>query len=263
MGYGRLEAKVFKIEPADFPHILINPQRHGRELSGIDIQCRIAWLFGVRVLKVPDSGPKRKLLDATERLVVEKGFDLVSVRDITGAAKANVAAVNYHFGSREDLFDLVSQHIMEPLNDERRKALDAAGTKPTVKDMIAAYVTPLFTTAERLEMEISFFLKLVGRVLVLPDAGLFPALAAERAEVNGSFLDALLKLSTKSPADKLAAEWRFFEAGLSQALLTLSPDDDIRVLLDWWATFGANGFGGVEAAKKPNKDDSQGMLFDF
>jgi len=65
----------------------------------------------MRVTKVPESGPKRSLLDATERLVVEKGFDLVSVRDITGAIKANVAAVNYHFGSREALMDVVMSHF--------------------------------------------------------------------------------------------------------------------------------------------------------
>ena len=43
------------------------------------------------------------LLDAARRLVVERGYAGASVRELTAAAGANLAAVNYHFGSRERL----------------------------------------------------------------------------------------------------------------------------------------------------------------
>ena len=71
------------------------------------------------------------MLDAAERLVAAKGFDSVSIRDITGAVKANVAAVNYHFGSRESLLDLVITHVLEPLCAER--SADTAGGKGSVR----------------------------------------------------------------------------------------------------------------------------------
>ena len=49
----------------------------------------------------PDDGQgtRERILKAAEALFAERGFETVSLRDITGAADANVAAVNYHFGS--------------------------------------------------------------------------------------------------------------------------------------------------------------------
>ena len=56
---------------------------------------------------------KGRILEATERLLAEHGFESVSLRDITTAAEVNVAAVNYHFGSKEKLFEAVSQVVAE------------------------------------------------------------------------------------------------------------------------------------------------------
>lgn len=235
----------------------------------VDIHSRIAWLAGVRVPKIPDSGPKKKLLDATERLVVEKGFDLVSVRDITGACKANVAAVNYHFGSREGLMDLVALHIMVPVNEERIKALEAAvlaagGNPSPVEDLVAAYVSPLFACAARLEMELHFFLKLAGRVLIRTDADLFPSLASDRAVVSARFQEALSKSLPKSPAGELEASWSFFASGLGQTLATLSEQCDPFEQSAHWINFGARGLGSSkEKTAKPKKGDNQAMLFEL
>lgn len=211
----------------------------------------------MRVLKVPDTGPKRKLLDAAERLVVEKGFDLVSVRDITGAVKANVAAVNYHFGSREGLMDLVAFRVMNPLNEERVKALAATGKTVPIGEIVAAYVRPLFATADLLEMDIGFFLKLAGRVSVLPDSSLIPSLLAERNSVTDRFLEEL----SKSGAELIPSAWRFFEAGLAQSLLTTPKSADPSALTNHWIAFATRGLG-TESAK-PEKKDAQGMLFDL
>ncbi|MEO8616967.1 MAG: helix-turn-helix domain-containing protein, partial [Luteolibacter sp.] len=61
----------------------------------------------MRELTIPESGPKRTLLNAAEQLFATKGFESVSVRDVTQSVKMNVAAVNYHFGSREQMLSLV------------------------------------------------------------------------------------------------------------------------------------------------------------
>ena len=55
-------------------------------------------------------GTRERILSAAEALFAERGFDTVSLRDITGAADANVAAVNYHFGSKDKLIDAVIEH---------------------------------------------------------------------------------------------------------------------------------------------------------
>ena len=224
--------------------------------------------MAVRVLKLPESGPKRKLLDATERLIVEKGFDLVSVRDITGAVKANVAAVNYHFGSREELMDLVALRVMEPLNEERTKALETAERQrvektASVEDIVAAYVRPLFTTATRLGMEVPFFLKLAGRVLVLSDAEIFPPLSSERTALTHRYIEVISGAFPKSRSAEIGLAWRFFEAGLGQSLLNLRENQDPTEQSNHWIAFGSRALGISKEAPQPKKDTSQGMLFDF
>ena len=78
----------------------------------------------MRDFTIPESGAKRKLLDAAELLFAEKGFEAVSVRDITQLAKTNIAAVNYHFGSRDHLLTLVMMRYMTPVTEERLVRLD-------------------------------------------------------------------------------------------------------------------------------------------
>jgi AcrR family transcriptional regulator len=47
---------------------------------------------------------KERILNEAEVLFAEKGFDAVSVREITTAAECNLAAMNYHFGHKKDLY---------------------------------------------------------------------------------------------------------------------------------------------------------------
>jgi len=60
-----------------------------------------------------------RLLDVAERLFCEKGFDGTSVRDITSQAKCNVAAVNYYFGGKENLYNKVFHRRMRTLCEVR------------------------------------------------------------------------------------------------------------------------------------------------
>jgi AcrR family transcriptional regulator len=210
----------------------------------------------MRDLKVPESGPKRKLLDATERLVMEKGFDLVSVRDITGAIKANVAAVNYHFGSREGLMDLVMLHVMEAVNAARVEALENAArpysaeatkdrleSRGPVEEIVAAYVNSVLVAADRVEMDPPFFLKLAGRVMVFPTALMSQALAAGRKQMNDLYLKALAGAVPQMAAADLESAWAFLDAGLGQSLVNLREDLTPSVQAQDWIRFGSRGFG--------------------
>ncbi len=208
--------------------------------------------MGVRVTKVPETGAKRTMLDAAERLVAVKGFDSVSIRDVTGAAKANVAAVNYHFGSREGLLALVMTHILEPLCAERIALLEAAGKQASVEDAVAAYVNALEPAAARIGMDGPLFFRLAGRILCLPDEALPEAMENARREVTRRFMAPLGK--------ELAADWGFFESGIAQSLVAHADDRNIAALMEQWIAFGVRGLGG--AAGKP-KNDPQGLLFDF
>jgi len=59
---------------------------------------------------------KTRILDAAEKLFGKNGFDATSLRDITTEADVNLAAVNYHFQSKDSLIDAVIARRIEPLN---------------------------------------------------------------------------------------------------------------------------------------------------
>lgn len=91
---------------------------------------------------------RERLLDAAERHFSEHGFDGSSLREITAAAGANLAAVSYHFGSKEDLFVAVVARRVEPINAERTRLLDEAerraeGRALSVETILEAVISPV------------------------------------------------------------------------------------------------------------------------
>src|SRR5512134_142774 len=68
---------------------------------------------------------KTRILDAAEELFMEHGFEATSLRSLTASAGVNLAAVNYHFGSKEELFQAVLTRRLDPMNLERIDLLTA------------------------------------------------------------------------------------------------------------------------------------------
>jgi AcrR family transcriptional regulator len=92
------------------------------------------------------SDTKQRILDAAERLFATEGFDGTSMRSVTAAAGANLAAVNYHFGSKAALFEAVVARIFGPVNARQLDLLDAleAGPgEPSVEELLEAFMSPL------------------------------------------------------------------------------------------------------------------------
>jgi AcrR family transcriptional regulator len=94
-----------------------------------------------------DSGDtKMKLFEVAEQLCAAKGLQAVSVRDITSAANANVAALNYHYGSKDDLLYEIFRTRTYELNRERFRLLDEAlqnsVKKPSVRGILKALFAP-------------------------------------------------------------------------------------------------------------------------
>jgi AcrR family transcriptional regulator len=112
---------------------------------------------------------KQRLLDAAERLFAQAGFHATSLRAVTGAAGANLAAVSYHFGSKEGLMEAVIDRRLTPLNAQRTAALDAAlaaaeaeGRRPAVHEILRAFIEP---TLRFRHGESCDFIALVGRMV--------------------------------------------------------------------------------------------------
>ncbi len=72
---------------------------------------------------------RENLLDVAEGLFCENGFDGTSVRDITSRAKCNVAAVNYHFGGKENLYYEVFHRHMRTLCETRIESIKRVMSK--------------------------------------------------------------------------------------------------------------------------------------
>ena len=64
-----------------------------------------------------DLETRERLLKAAERLFAERGFKKVTVRDICRTARANVAAVNYHFGDKDGLYREVLRSAIDVVRE--------------------------------------------------------------------------------------------------------------------------------------------------
>ncbi|MFI6944438.1 TetR/AcrR family transcriptional regulator [Streptomyces sp. NPDC050422] len=113
------------------------------------------------------------LLDAAERLFLEKGYEQVSVRGINAAAGMNPAAVNYHFGTKPDLAAALLERRLGPLWADPLVAMErqlAEGRPPRVEELADLLVRPLdeLTRRPRGRMLMHLLARLVLRRRELP-----------------------------------------------------------------------------------------------
>ncbi len=96
---------------------------------------------------------KAVILTAAERLFAAEGVTGASLRAITGEAGVNLAAVHYHFGSKEGLVRAVLARRLEPLARRRFELLDraeaASGGKPSIEAVVRAFVQPPLEMVQR------------------------------------------------------------------------------------------------------------------
>ncbi|HEY1111700.1 MAG TPA: TetR family transcriptional regulator [Opitutaceae bacterium] len=126
----------------------------------------------------PDT--RDRILDTAERLFAAHGFDGTSLRQITEGAEVNLAAVNYHFGSKEELYTQVFIRRIVPINVRRMEMLDtavkAAGGRPVpVRAIFESFARPVFEMADRAPG----FLRLLGRNVGAPPAFMAPVMEAQ------------------------------------------------------------------------------------
>ncbi|MGA9334044.1 MAG: TetR family transcriptional regulator [Rudaea sp.] len=92
----------------------------------------------------PHFSTKQRILDSAESLFAKHGFAGASLRQVTAAASVNLAAVNYHFGSKENLINEVFRRRLDTLNAHRLETLSAAlgNADHTLEDLLAAFIRP-------------------------------------------------------------------------------------------------------------------------
>ena len=87
---------------------------------------------------------RNRLLDAAEKLFCQKGFEQTSVRELTVEARCNLAAVNYHFGSKQNLYAAMFRRQFEKMIQVNLDAISLVMSRPevTLEHLLAAVIGP-------------------------------------------------------------------------------------------------------------------------
>lgn len=159
---------------------------------------------------------KARILDTAEKLFGLNGFEATSLRDITAEAQVNLAAVNYHFQSKDSLIDAVIARRIEPVNRKRIEMLEAAGPNPSVEEILRAFLAPV------LDQDLGSVVPLLGRMLSDPTQFVERVFRKYLAPISQRFQEALhVALPELPPAELL---WKtHFTVGVMTHVMALSP----------------------------------------
>jgi len=189
---------------------------------------------------------KQKIMDTAERLFGEQGYDATSLRQIIAEAGVNLAAVHYHFGSKEELLDELVVRRAEPVNEARIALLDrleAVPGLPPVEKVLEAFLLPTAEAANRHPQ----FVKLMGRIMA---EGLMPAILEKHFRVaKDRFLGALQKAMPELPEDELLWRVHFMAGAMSHTMCgaplfpkKLGEPGDFQTRMERLVTFLSAGF---------------------
>jgi AcrR family transcriptional regulator len=175
---------------------------------------------------------KSRILDAAEELFMEHGFEATSLRLITTAASVNLAAANYHFGSKEELFQAVLTRRLDPMNRDRMQLLtnfeNAAGNKPlTCEKIISAMFIPALKLARDHEQGGKNFLRLLGRAYADPAPFIREFLSSQYAEMIARFRAAFGRALPHLPREEVSWRLHFVMGALSY---TLAGTDALKMI---------------------------------
>jgi AcrR family transcriptional regulator len=171
---------------------------------------------------------KERILDTAERLFSEQGYAATSLRGIIAEAEVNLAAVHYHFHSKEALLEAVILRRSVPANQERLALLDrceqAAGDNPpSLEQVIEAFIAPTFRMARNPASGGMVFMRLLGRLHAEGDL-LSGILISQFRDVLERFGAALRRSLPDLPPGELFWRLNFAIGALGQALRGGSKD---------------------------------------
>ena len=194
---------------------------------------------------------KQKILDAAERLVAEQGYAATSLRQIISEAGVNLAAVHYHFGSKEELLDGVVMRKVGPVNERRlelidRYAAEAGGGPIPVTRILDAFLSPMGEVAERNPQ----FVRVMGRVVA---EGLLPQVLEKNFQaVQTRLIGALRQSLPDLPEDEFRARVQFMVGVIAHTMCgQADAEGGFETRIERMIRFLAGGF----AAPGPAKGD--------
>jgi AcrR family transcriptional regulator len=212
--------------------------------------------MSLRAVK-PQHETRTRILDAAEELFMQHGFEATSMRLLTSKAGVNLAAVNYHFGSKHALIEAVFRRRLDPMNAGRLAELDrleteAGGRGLAPEVIIRAFVGPSLRLVEDARGGGRNFIRLMGRTYTEPAKPVRALIGQLYAPTVERFKAAFERALPTMPRDELVWRMHFMFGTLSytlaatdavQLIAGCKPEDryDARLLEDRLTSFLASG----------------------
>jgi AcrR family transcriptional regulator len=187
--------------------------------------------MALRAVK-PEHETRTRILDAAEELFMQHGFEGTSMRLLTSKAGVNLAAVNYHFGSKDALIEALFRRRLDPMNAARIAALDrleaeAEGRPLAPAVVIRAFVGESLRMIEDARSGGRNFIRLLGRTYTDPAKPIRALIGQLYAPTMERFKAAFEKALPQMPRDELVWRMHFMFGTLAY---TLAATDTVQLI---------------------------------
>ncbi len=176
-------------------------------------------------MAMSEESTKGKILESAERLFAQKGPGNVSLRSIVADARANIASVNYHFGSKDELVREVFRRRIVKLNEERRKLLASLREKHKdsealpVKELLRAFLLPALNIGQGDSDSGKHFFRLVARAHAEDNPVIEKLMYDELHEIIDVFLEEIGRSLPELGKEELAFRLAMTAGAMIQAAL--------------------------------------------
>lgn len=180
----------------------------------------------------PQHETRRRILDAAEELFMQHGFEGASMRLLTAKAGVNLAAVNYHFGSKDALIEAVFKRRLDPMNAVRLAELDrleaeASGRPLSPEAIIRAFIAESLAMIEDGRNGGRNFVRLLGRTYTEPAKPIRTLIGGMYATTMERFKAAFARALPDLPSEDLYWRMHFMFGTLSY---TLAATDTVQLI---------------------------------
>jgi len=187
--------------------------------------------MNLRSVKPPHE-TRTRILEAAEELFMQHGFGGTSMRQLTAKAGANLAAVNYHFGSKDALIEAVFRRRLDPMNAGRIAELDrlereAAGRALAPEAIIRAFVGASLRMIEDSKSGGRNFIRLLGRTYTDPQKHIRSLIGQLYAPAMERFKSAFERALPQTPREELVWRIHFMFGTLAY---TLAATDTVQLI---------------------------------
>jgi AcrR family transcriptional regulator len=166
---------------------------------------------------------KERILDSAEQSFAKQGFEATSLRSITAAAQVNLAAVNYHFGSKESLLAAIIERRATPLNADRLRELErleaGAGDGPlAIEAILRAFLEPLIRIKRELGTRWESVMQIAQQMHDHPDERLRSLVLSSFVPTARRFISAIQRSLPEIPPGEVAMRFYFVVGAMIHTL---------------------------------------------